>query len=90
LIVFYLVDYLDYIFPALDGPVKSVKRLANLLIEYINDPLNEELTNCEYVPDGLRSAVVATGPIQPGDELFVVYGDIYWKGQKGMGNILDS
>jgi hypothetical protein len=64
------------------GPVKSVKA------RYINDPLNEELINCKYVPDGLRSAVVATRPIQPGDELFVAYGDIYWNGHKGMGNIL--
>lgn len=64
------------------GPVKSVKA------RYINDPLSVEMTNCKYVPDGFRSAVVATRSIQPGDELYVTYGDTYWRGQIGMGNAL--
>lgn len=57
------------------GPVPSIKA------RYINDPLNDDLTNCKYVPDGLRSAVVSTKFIECGEELFVKYGDLYWKGK---------
>mmetsp|Transcript_2747 Transcript_2747/g.6435 ORF Transcript_2747/g.6435 Transcript_2747/m.6435 type:complete len:230 (+) Transcript_2747:213-902(+) len=65
------------------GPVQSIKA------RYINDPLNEELTNCKYVPEGFRSAVVSTKIIEPGSELLVAYGDVYWKGQAG-GRTLQS
>lgn len=61
------------------GPLKHVKA------RYINDPLNEDIVNCRFVPDGVRSAVISTKDILCGDELFVAYGDAYWSGYKGMG-----
>ncbi|CAJ1954499.1 unnamed protein product [Cylindrotheca closterium] len=65
------------------GPVQRIKA------RYINDPLNEELTNCKYVLDGCRSAIVSTKIIEAGDELFAAYGDFYWKG-KSDGRTLPS
>jgi len=65
------------------GPVKSIKA------RYINDPLNEELTNCKYVPDGFRSAVISTKIIQPGEEIFASYGESYWTQNSG-GRILQK
>ena len=51
---------------------------------FINDPLNDELVNCEYLPDpaNSRCAVVSTKAIHPNSELFVCYGDLYWSQQK--------
>ena len=65
------------------GPVKSIRA------RYINDPLNEDLTNCKYVPDGFRSAVISTKTIEAGEELFASYGEIYWTQNSG-GQILQS
>lgn len=66
------------------GPLKHIKA------RYINDPLNEALVNCQYVPQELRSAVTATRDIYPGEELFASYGDMYWKSQKMIGRRLDD
>jgi hypothetical protein len=51
---------------------------------FINDPLNDNLVNCEYLPDSFnfRCAVVSTKEIHPNSELFVRYGDLYWSQQK--------
>lgn len=56
---------------------------------YVNDPLNEKLVNCKYVPDPdeYRCKVVATRIIRPGEELFISYGDFYWKQQPHEGTI---
>ena len=62
---------------------------------YINDPLNDTLINCRFTvtslppdfdhdqdhEDTIRSSVVATRPIRLGEELFIGYGDGYWKNQ---------
>lgn len=66
------------------GPLKHIKA------RYINDPLNEALVNCQYVPQELRSAVTATRDIYPDEELFASYGDMYWKSQKVIGRRLDD
>ena len=65
-------------------------QLKDIKARYINDPLNTSLINCKYVPQELRSAVTAIREINPGEELFVSYGDIYWKSQKTMGKRLES
>ena len=61
------------------GPLKHIKA------RYINDPLNEEVVNCKYVPEELRSAVVTTRVVIPGEELFASYGDAYWSNHKSAG-----
>jgi hypothetical protein len=64
------------------GPLPHIKA------RYINDPLNENLINCSYVPEELRSAVTATRDIHPGEEFFVSYGDAYWSQQQLVGRTL--
>ncbi|KAI2489980.1 hypothetical protein MHU86_24606 [Fragilaria crotonensis] len=56
---------------------------------FINDPLNDEHVNCEYLPDpaNFRCIVVATKEIQPNSELFVTYGDLYWNQQQSKGSV---
>jgi hypothetical protein len=61
------------------GPMKHIKA------RYINDPLNENIVNCKFVPDAFRSAVIATKEIRLGEEIFVAYGDTYWSGHDGIG-----
>jgi hypothetical protein len=61
------------------GPLPQIKA------RYINDPLNDKFVNCKYVPDSLRSAVVATRVIARGEELFVSYGDAYWAQHETLG-----
>lgn len=63
------------------GPLPQIKA------RYINDPLNDKFVNCKYVPDKLRSAVVATRMITRGEELFVSYGDAYWAQHETLGRI---
>ena len=54
------------------GPLPQVKA------RYINDPLNESLTNCKFVVQEYRAVIVSTKTINPGDELFMPYGEAYW------------
>ena len=61
------------------GPLPQIKA------RYINDPLNDKFVNCKYVPDKLRSAVVATRTIRRGEELFASYGDAYWAQHETLG-----
>jgi hypothetical protein len=61
------------------GPLPQIKA------RYINDPLNDKLVNCKFVPDKLRSAVVATRIITRGEELFASYGDAYWAQHETLG-----
>jgi hypothetical protein len=64
--------------------------LKHIKARYINDPLNENLVNCKYVPEELRSAVVATKDIMPGEEILVSYGDAYWRQHKTAGRRLNG
>ncbi|KAG7340607.1 hypothetical protein IV203_024150 [Nitzschia inconspicua] len=67
--------------------------LPKIQARYINDPLNEDVINCRYVPDRklkVRSAVVTTRPIFSGEELFVTYGEAYWNQQPIVGRPLNS
>lgn len=57
------------------GPLLFIKA------RYINDPCNELLYNVQFSPEQNRSAVIATRDIEPGEELFVAYGDAYWTQQ---------
>ena len=63
--------------------------LPAIMARYINDPLDDQLVNCKFVPEKsfFRSAVVATRDISPGEELLVAYGDAYWS-QRSMGRQL--
>jgi len=64
------------------GPCLQIKA------RYINDPLNDDLVNCKFIPEPefYRCRVVSTSPITPQTELFVSYGDMYWSQQKDKGN----
>jgi hypothetical protein len=59
--------------------------LMHIKARYINDPLNDDFINCEYVPEAFRAAIVTTREIFPGEELFVAYGDAYWSQQTIVG-----
>jgi hypothetical protein len=65
------------------GPLMHIKA------RYINDPLNDDLVNCKFVPEkeSFRAAIVATRLLEPGEELFVSYGDAYWSQQVTRGNV---
>lgn len=66
------------------GPCLHIKA------RYINDPLNEELVNCEFIPqpEKRRVSVISKRRIQPGEELFASYGDAYWSHQSIAGKVL--
>lgn len=51
---------------------------------FINDPLNETFVNCKFLPEQgkWRSRLVSVRDIQPGEELFVSYGESYWANKK--------
>lgn len=61
----------------------------NIKARYINDPLNDDLINCKFVPEPefFRCCVVSTSPISPNTELFVSYGDLYWSQQANKGTV---
>ena len=76
---------------ALVGEILVDPRLCpTIKARFINDPLNEDLNNCQFIPEELRAAVVTTRDIQPGEELFVSYGELYWSQQPTSGTILQS
>ena len=60
----------------------------HILARFINDPLNEDLVNCKFVPDPtfFRCAVVSTKEITSNSEIFVAYGDMYWSQQESKGS----
>lgn len=77
------------------------RSLPHIKARYINDPLNHSLVNCAYCPaklpnknneaheqDTIRTSVVTTRDILPGEELFVSYGDVYWSKQPVCGSRL--
>jgi len=61
----------------------------NIKGRYINDPRNEEVVNCQFVPDvkTFSCKVVALRDIQAGEELFVSYGEMYWSNQGSCGTV---
>jgi hypothetical protein len=67
------------------GILVDAAPLPQIKARYINDPLNEKFVNCKFVPDKLRSALVATRRITRGEELFASYGDAYWAQHKTLG-----
>lgn len=66
------------------GPCPSIKA------RFINDPLNEDLVNCKFIPDPekFRSVTIATRTIYAGEELFASYGDGYWAQLGKAGTVL--
>ncbi len=78
------------------------KSMPHIKARYINDPLNDNIVNCAYCPakipnrkndeevheDTIRTSVVTTRDILPGEELFVSYGDVYWSKQPVCGSRL--
>ena len=53
---------------------------------YINDPRNPELLNVEFVKlrDARKALVVATRDIEVDEELYVSYGEGYWRVHEGV------
>mmetsp|Transcript_35962 Transcript_35962/g.36408 ORF Transcript_35962/g.36408 Transcript_35962/m.36408 type:complete len:250 (+) Transcript_35962:504-1253(+) len=74
-----------YLMSVLGHTLVDPRPRRDIKARYINDPLNEELVNCNYIPEEYRSAVVVTRDILPGEELFASYGDIYWSQQQHSG-----
>ena len=66
------------------------REVISIKARFINDPLDEDFVNCEFVPEELRSAVVAKRDIDPGTELFVSYGEGYWTQHSEKGTILST
>lgn len=68
------------------GPLPHIKA------RYINDPLNEDVVNCKFVPEPAseRCAVVAIRDIEPHEEIFVSYGEAYWANQDYEGTVYSS
>lgn len=57
---------------------------------YINDPLNPRACNVRFVtkPGEERANVVALRYIRAGEELFVSYGDRYWRDRMAEGSLV--
>jgi hypothetical protein len=74
----YLVDK-SYLLHVGRDMLVDPRETLQIKARYINDPLNEALVNCKFVPDPdeYRCKVVATRTIDPGEELYISYGDIY-------------
>ena len=75
--------------------------LHHIKARYANDPLNDDIVNCSFVPtklrnnhgntpyeDTIRTSIVTTRDILPGEELFVQYGEVYWNKQPITGSRL--
>lgn len=46
---------------------------------FINDPRNDHLVNARIVMRGDKMVVIALEEIKPGQEIFISYGEDYWK-----------
>lgn len=68
----------SYLMLVQGGVLVDAGPLTHFKARYINDPLNDLFVNSKFVPDGLRSAVVSTREILPGEEIYAAYGDGYW------------
>lgn len=77
-----LFDKKDYLMAVQGSVLVDPGPVPTITARYINDPLNEDLINCKFVPNGYRSAVVTTKDVHIGEEFYVAYGDSYWSGQK--------
>ena len=49
---------------------------------YVNDPLNDHLVNARIVMRGDKMVLVALEEIRPGQEIFISYGEDYWKARQ--------
>ena len=49
---------------------------------FINDPLDDHLVNAKIVVKGNKFYVVATDKIHPGQEIFISYGENYWRARQ--------
>jgi hypothetical protein len=83
------LDDKSYLMALIGETLVDPRPVPHIKARYINDPLKEDAINCKYCPEELRSAVVATRDIHPGEELYVSYGDLYWSQQATSGKILD-
>jgi hypothetical protein len=82
------LDDKSYLMALIGETLVDPRPVPQIKARYINDPLNEDAVNCEYCAQELRSAVVATRDIHPGEELYVSYGDLYWSQQSANGKEL--
>lgn len=59
---------------------------------YINDPINENVINVEFVPDSdnWRANIRCTRDIRKNEELFISYGEKYWMLYKEEGQTFTS
>jgi len=51
---------------------------------FINDPIDDELVNAKIVVKGNKFYVLATDKIVPGQEIFISYGESYWRARQQM------
>jgi hypothetical protein len=57
---------------------------------HINEAFDENLANCIFQRRGHRIIVVATRDILPGEELLILYGELYWRTPRWSLSILEK
>jgi hypothetical protein len=75
----YISDYvlvIDHV--AIDAQDRKTLRILSGA-GYINEAFDEHRANCIFLRRGNRIVVVATRDIQPGEELLILYGELYWR-----------
>jgi hypothetical protein len=82
------LQFRNYLMNIQGSVLVDPRLLPHIKARYINDPLNEDMINCRFVPEEFRAAVVATREIRPGEELFASYGTAYWSQHEAFGRIL--
>jgi hypothetical protein len=82
------LQFRNYLMNTQGDVLVDPRLLPHIKARYINDPLNEDMINCRFVPEEFRAAVVATREIRPGQELFASYGNAYWSQHESLGRIL--
>ncbi|GMI15736.1 hypothetical protein TrLO_g10269 [Triparma laevis f. longispina] len=71
----YLLSVGDFFFDP------SPANCLNIMARYINDPINCSMHNVKYVEEKeiYSAGIVATRGIKAGEEIFISYGEAYWK-----------
>jgi hypothetical protein len=54
-------------------------RRPEVMMRYVNHHPKKEMRNVRVRNEGSRRFYEATRPVDPGEELFTSYGDIYWR-----------
>lgn len=54
-------------------------RRPEVMMRYLCHHPRKEKRNAQFMDQGIRKFVVTTRPVDPGEELFIGYGDTYWR-----------